>query len=59
MSLQQERIAELCDSLKLSGIASQWGALAQDAAKREARFQTPSTMRISRTAPSPNAARAA
>lgn len=38
MSLQQDRIAELCDSLKLGGIAAQWGALAQDAAKREASF---------------------
>ncbi len=38
MSLQQERITELCDSLKLSGIASHWSALAQDAATREDSF---------------------
>ena len=38
MSLQQERIAELCESLKLGGIAAHWRAEAQDAAKREASF---------------------
>ena len=38
MSLQQQRITELCDSLKLSGIGSHWSALAQDAATREDTF---------------------
>jgi DNA replication protein DnaC len=38
MSLQHERIAELCEQLKFSRLASQWPALAQDAARTEASF---------------------
>lgn len=38
MSLQLERIAELCEQLKFSRLASQWPALAQDAARTEASF---------------------
>jgi DNA replication protein DnaC len=38
MSLQHERIAELCEQLKFSRLAAQWPALAQDAARTEASF---------------------
>lgn len=38
MSLQHERIAELCEQLKLARLASHWPALAQDAAREEASF---------------------
>jgi DNA replication protein DnaC len=38
MSLQEERISGLCDSLKLSGIGTQWNAEAQAAARNEASF---------------------
>jgi len=38
MSLQHERIAELCEQLKLSRLSTQWPALAQDAARDEASF---------------------
>ena len=38
MSLQHDRIAELCEQLKLSRLGAQWPALAQDAARTEASF---------------------
>ncbi len=38
MSLQHDRIAELCEQLKLSRLGAQWPALAQDAARSEASF---------------------
>ena len=38
MSLQHQRIAELCEQLKLAGLGAQWPALAQDAARDEASF---------------------
>jgi DNA replication protein DnaC len=38
MNLQQARIDELCETLKLSGMSAHWAALAQDAATREASF---------------------
>ncbi len=38
MSLQHERIGELCEQLKFSRLASQWPALAQEAARTEASF---------------------
>lgn len=38
MSLQQERIAEMCEQLKLARLATDWPALAQDAARDEASF---------------------
>jgi DNA replication protein DnaC len=38
MSLQHDRIAELCEQLKLSRLVAQWPALAQDAARSEASF---------------------
>jgi DNA replication protein DnaC len=38
MSLQHQRIAELCEQLKLAGLGAQWPALAQDAARNEASF---------------------
>jgi DNA replication protein DnaC len=38
MSLQHERIAELCEQLKMTRLASDWPALAQDAAHEEASF---------------------
>ena len=36
MSLQHERIGELCERLKFARLASEWPALAQDAAREEA-----------------------
>ena len=38
MSLQAERITEVCDALGLSGLASQYAALAQAAAKVESSY---------------------
>jgi DNA replication protein DnaC len=38
MSLQHDRIAELCEQLKLCRLGAQWPALAQDAARSEASF---------------------
>jgi DNA replication protein DnaC len=38
MDLQHQRIAALCEELRLAGIAGQWPALAQDAAGRSASF---------------------
>jgi DNA replication protein DnaC len=38
MTLQHDRISGLCDSLKLSGIGTRWGALAQAAARNEESF---------------------
>ena len=38
MNLQNERIARLCEQLKLDRIGSDWSALAQDAARSEASF---------------------
>jgi DNA replication protein DnaC len=38
MSLQHQRISELCEQLKMTRLASDWPALAQDAAREEASF---------------------
>jgi DNA replication protein DnaC len=38
MSLQQQRITELCGQLKLARLATDWPALAQDAAREEGSF---------------------
>ena len=38
MSLQHERIAELCEQLKFARLGSEWPALAQDAASDGASF---------------------
>ena len=38
MSLQHDRIAELCEQLKLTRLNTEWPALAQDAARDEASF---------------------
>ncbi|RZJ83356.1 MAG: AAA family ATPase [Massilia sp.] len=38
MNLQQQRIAEMCEQLKLARLATDWPALAQDAARDEASF---------------------
>lgn len=38
MSLQHQRITELCEQLKLAGLGAQWPALAQDAARDESSF---------------------
>ena len=38
MSMQQQRIAEMCEQLKFVRLASDWPALAQDAAREEASF---------------------
>lgn len=38
MSLQQQRIAAMCEQLKFVRLASDWPALAQDAARAEASF---------------------
>ena len=38
MSLQQQRIAEMCEQLKLARLASDWPARAQEAARVEASF---------------------
>ena len=38
MSLQHDRIAELCEQLKLARLATDWPALAQDAARDSASF---------------------
>jgi DNA replication protein DnaC len=38
MSLQHQRIAELCEQLKMARLGSDWPALAQDAAREEASF---------------------
>jgi DNA replication protein DnaC len=38
MSLQQQRIAELCEQLKLARLATDWPALAQDAAREDGSF---------------------
>lgn len=38
MSLQHERITELCVQLKLARLAAEWPALAQDAARDDASF---------------------
>jgi len=38
MGLQHDRIAELCEQLKLAWLASDWPALAQDAARGGASF---------------------
>ena len=37
-ALQTDRIAALCDQLKLARLATEWSALAQDAARTEASF---------------------
>lgn len=38
MSLQHDRIAELCEQLKFARLGSDWPALAQDAARDGASF---------------------
>lgn len=38
MNMQHQRIAEMCDQLKFARLASEWPALAQDAARDEASF---------------------
>ena len=38
MNLQQQRITELCEQLKMARLGSEWPALAQDAAREEASF---------------------
>lgn len=38
MSLQQQRIVELCEQLQLPSLCNNWPALAQDAAREEASF---------------------
>jgi len=38
MNLQHERIAELCEQMKFAGLATDWPALAQQAADAEASF---------------------
>ena len=38
MNLQQQRIAELCEQLKMACLAAEWPALAQQAAREEASF---------------------
>ena len=38
MSLQQQRITELCEQLKMARLGSDWPALAQEAAREEASF---------------------
>ena len=38
MNLQHERIARLCEQLKLTRLGSEWSALAQEAARDEASF---------------------
>ena len=38
MSLQHDRIAELCEQLKFARLHTEWPALAQDAARAEASF---------------------
>ena len=38
MNLQHERIAELCEQMKFAGLATDWPALAQQAADTEASF---------------------
>lgn len=38
MSLQHERITELCEQLKFARLGSDWPALAQDAARQESSF---------------------
>ena len=38
MSLQQQRITELCEQLKMARLSSDWPALAQDAAREDASF---------------------
>jgi len=38
MNLQHQRIAALCEQLKLAGLNAQWPALAQDAAREESSF---------------------
>lgn len=38
MSLQAERITEVCEKLALSGIAHQYGALGEAAAKAESSY---------------------
>jgi DNA replication protein DnaC len=38
MSLQQQRITELCEQLKMARLGSDWPALAQDAAREDASF---------------------
>ena len=37
-ALQADRIAALCEQLKLARLATEWSALAQDAARTEASF---------------------
>ncbi len=38
MNLQNQRIAALCEQLKMASVAADWPALAQDAARQEASF---------------------
>ena len=38
MNLQQQRISELCESLGLAGLATDYDALAQDAVKNESSY---------------------
>lgn len=38
MSLHHQRLAELCNELKLGGVAPQYTALAQKAAEKQASF---------------------
>ena len=38
MSLQHDRIAEMCEQLKLARLATDWPSLAQDAARDGASF---------------------
>ena len=38
MNLQQQRISELCESLGLAGLATDYHALAQDAVKNESSY---------------------
>ena len=38
MNLQHQRIAALCEQLKMASLAAEWPALAQQAARDEASF---------------------
>ena len=46
-SLQHARIAELCEQLKLDRLASEWPALAHDAAHKESAKRIDALLRLS------------
>lgn len=46
MSLQHERIAKLCEHLKLARLGAEWLALAQDAPRDEASFADSGTLPV-------------